>query len=150
MKKFYLIVSLSAAVLVFAASLPGMAEGVGPDIVTMRVDGIVIDGNMWVNLTQNEKWTYLFGFEDGARDTAIHYVPDARTRDIIYEGLPTSLGEEKSIKYLISEIDSFYSNDKNRTIPVNAALLTVRNRLMGVDEENIEKYVSYLRGNREE
>jgi hypothetical protein len=124
------------------------AEAVGGiyDVVTLRVDKVVIDGNMWVNLEESEKWTYLFGFEDGARDIAMHYVPEPETRDIIYEGLPTSLVGEGSVKHLIAEIDAFYQDRKNMMIPVNSALLVVRNRSMGVDEDKIEKYVNYLRG----
>jgi hypothetical protein len=120
------------------------------ETVTLRVDGVVIDGNLWVNLEKGEKWTYLFGFEDGARNTAIHYVPDEGTRDMIYQGLPTRLMEINSIDELVREIDRFYSVENNRTIPVNSALLVVRSRLTGVSEENIEKYLSYIRGKEKE
>lgn len=122
----------------------------GVEKVTLRVDGVVIDGNLWVNLEKGEKWTYLFGFEDGARNTAIHYVPDEGTRDMIYQGLPTRLGEINSVDELVREIDRFYAVENNRTIPVNSALLVVRSRLTGVSEENIEKYLSHIRGKEKE
>ena len=126
MRKYGIAIFLLTAVLSFTVCISQAEEdpaisGVS-DIVTMRVDGIVIDGNMWANLTKSEKWTYLFGFEDGARDTAIHYVSDADTRGAVYNALPTSLGGGMSIKDLISRIDEFYSDGRNMSIPVNAAL----------------------------
>ena len=114
-------------------------------MINLKVDRVVIDGKMWRHFSENEKWTYLFGFEDGARSTAMHYVPDEALRQSIYKGLPSSLTEGSTIKSLIAEIDEFYSDKQNLDIPVNSVLLVIRNRMMGVSEEKLNKYIKSLR-----
>jgi hypothetical protein len=104
----------------------------------------MINGSHWKSFNEKQKWAYLFGFEDGTIYTAIHYLPNEKSKERVYASLPTS-AENVSFEYLIKEIDKFYLNDKNVDIPISYVLLIIRNRLLGIDEDKIQRYIKYLR-----
>jgi len=46
---------------------------------------------------------------------------------------------------LIKQVDELYSDSRNFNIPISYVLLVIRNRLIGTDEKEIEKYIEHLR-----
>ena len=105
----------------------------------------MVDGNSWMNFDRSTKWGYLFGFEDGVRGTAIHYVSDVRVKSKIQKSLPSSFEGGGDFEYLVQEVDKFYSDDRNIDIPINYVFLVIRNRLIGIDDAKIRRYIEYLR-----
>ncbi|OGW76018.1 MAG: hypothetical protein A2Z72_02010 [Omnitrophica bacterium RBG_13_46_9] len=105
----------------------------------------LIDGFVWKQLTEREKAFYLFGFEDGVMGIALHFIPEGKDRDNVYNTLPTSTENCPQTSEIIKSIDEFYSDDKNTAIPMYYVLLVIKNRLAGVDEAKIQNYIEYLR-----
>ena len=143
----------SILVLLFISSLTYALE----DDFTLPVEGEfeamyitegMLNGQRWRTLQEKEKALYLFGFEDGTINTAIHYLSDEKLSAKILGSLPASAGA--SMSDLIKRIDEFYSDGKNIHIPVCYVLLIIRNRLLGVDESKIQRYIEYLRSGADE
>lgn len=109
------------------------------------IEGVIISGQTWNKFTRDAKWGYLFGFEDGTRNTAIHFISDSQLKNTIQGSLPGSIEGGEDFEFLIQEIDKFYSDDRNRDIPINYVFLITRNRLLGTDETKIQRYIEYLR-----
>ena len=100
----------------------------------------MINGHHWKLLPEREKWSYLLGYQDGVINTAIYYVPDEDDKTEVISSFPSL-----PMDVLIKSIDVFYSNDKNLNIPIPYVLLVIRNRLIGTDEKDINKYIEHYR-----
>ena len=105
----------------------------------------MVNASHWMFFTEKEKWTYLFGFGDGTINTTAHFISNEKERRKAYSSLPSSVEGDLPMDDLIKKIDQFYSDEKNLDIPVSYVLLIIRNRLLDVDEDKIQKYIEYLR-----
>ena len=105
----------------------------------------MVNASHWMFFTAKEKWTYLFGFGDGTINTAAHFIFNEKEKRKAYSSLPSSVEGDLPMDDLIKKIDQFYSDEKNLDIPVSYVLLIIRNRLLGVDEDKIQRYIEYLR-----
>ncbi len=115
------------------------------EVVQVDIDKSVISGTQWQKFSKGEKWVYLFGYEDGARNTALHFISNNEKKDSIYAGLPMQIKGESTISDLISQIDMFYSDESNKNIPINCVFLVIKNRKTGVQEDKIQRYIESVR-----
>jgi hypothetical protein len=115
------------------------------EFVDSYSNAIMMDGVVWNRLPETEKGFYLIGFEDGIMAVLVHFVPDEKKKRQIYSILPMSVKNAPALSGIVQKVDEFYADEKNVTIPIYYALLIIRNRLSGSDEEKIERYIDYLR-----
>ena len=121
------------------------AEAVVAEVEARYMERGMIDGSAWRQFTDGEKGFYLLGFEDGAMGFAIHFIQDKPAKEKAYSVLPMSLEDHPPLSKIVKEVDAFYSDKKNIDIPIYYTLQIVRNRLLGVDEKSIQRYIQYLR-----
>jgi hypothetical protein len=107
----------------------------------------MVDGKVWNSFDEKQKIAYLYGYEEGVMNTAIHYIQDEEKRDDAIYNLPTSVAEISTAGLSVA-IDDFYSEEKNLDIAISYVITITRNRLIGTPEEKIQRYIEYLRGER--
>lgn len=131
----FLISSFTCAEPVDKIILPHFSE-----FDAMYINEGIINGNHWKSFSEAKKGAYLLGYQDGVVNTAIYYVPDENDKAEVIESFPSmDMGD------LIKKVDEFYSDDRNLNIPVAYVLLIIRNRIIGTDEKDINKYIEHLR-----
>ena len=105
-------------------------EDFDPIATMMRgqyINRAMMNGREWVERTEEQKQSYLLGYTDGTFNAAAYYIPTEAKRNAAILSLPTSQGK-LPIEQLAREVDGFYADAKNRTIPISFALLVIRNR----------------------
>lgn len=106
----------------------------------MYINEGTVNGHHWKTFGEAEKGAYLFGYQDGVINTAIYYVSDDKEEAEVIDSFPSI-----DMDNLIQQVDVFYSDDRNLNIPIPYVLLIIRNRLIGTDEKEIERYIEHLR-----
>ena len=110
------------------------------DFEAMYINEGIVSGRHWKTFGEKDKGAYLLGYQDGVINTAIYYVPDEKEKIEVIDSFPSMDMDD-----LVKRIDEFYSDDRNLNIPIPYVLLIIRNRLIGTDEKDIEKYIEHLR-----
>lgn len=145
----YLIISILILLFIYTFCF---AEGIKEEF-SQRIDGRfeawfinegMVKGRNWKSLSEKEKYAYLLGYEDGTFSAVIHKLSGKQARRKAMMSLPISV-EGGGAEYTKKEIDKFYQNEKNLGIPIYYVLLIITNRLKGVKESKIERYIEYLR-----
>jgi hypothetical protein len=117
------------------------------------------DGQWWQTAPESFKLGYVAGYLTGreeqarrwgqlADDAAAQLPADARSQiepvlDALREG--DKAFADVSYAQLVEQIDSFYTPEKNRRIPLEQALTVVRQALAGVDQQYLYCQVEYFR-----
>ncbi len=135
------VAAIVLSILVFA----GVCCEASEEVIRVDIDKSVISGGQWQKFSKGEKWVYLFGYEDGARNTALHFIFNNKKKEGIYAGLPMQVKGDSSISELIEKIDMFYSDGRNANVPINYVFLVIKNRQMRVQEDNIQRYIESVR-----
>ena len=104
----------------------------------------MINGYKWSSFSSDEKASYLLGFMDGGVYTAAHFITDEEKRKEVYALLP-ALSAQLGFEELVKRIDKFYQDKKNKDVPLCYVFIIIRNRLIGVNEDKIQRYIDYLR-----
>ena len=104
----------------------------------------MINGYKWSSFSLDEKASYLLGFMDGGVYTATHFITDEERRKEVYALLPV-LSAQLGFEELVKRIDKFYQDEENKNIPLGYVFIIIRNRLIGVNEDKIQRYIDYLR-----
>ena len=106
----------------------------------------MLDGNDLASIPDPVKASYLFGYEDGVVNMVKQFGMGPEEKKEVLSTLPSSV-KDISMDSLISYVDDFYTDEKNLNIPVPYVLLITRNRIAHMSEEEIGKYVIFLRKN---
>lgn len=104
----------------------------------------MVNGNIWKILTNTQKEVYILGYEDGAVNAAMYYLPDEKIKKEVYDTLPSSIKNIPPTE-LIKRIDEFYFHGENINIAVPYIFSIIRNQLAEVNPGAIDEYIKYLR-----
>ena len=115
------------------------------DVESRYMERGMIDGVAWQQFTDDEKGFYLLGFEDGVMGITIHFIGDEERKKQALSVLPMSVEGSPPLSAVVKEIDDFYGDKDNRDIQIYYVLQIIRNRLLGIDEKKIRRYILYLR-----
>ncbi|MCQ9206446.1 MAG: hypothetical protein NG740_00975 [Omnitrophica bacterium] len=100
----------------------------------------MVNGEFWNNMSNQDKFSYLLGYQDGLMATTAHFVSGEAEKTKAMSSFPKGVFNQ-----LIPQIDEFYAEEKNMDIPISYVLTIIRNRQKGTDETKIQNYTEYLR-----
>jgi len=143
---------ISTAILLLTSPL-AFAQQTGKTILprfsefeAMYIHEGMVNGNHWKSFSEREKGAYLLGYQDGVINTAIYYVPDEDDKIEVIDAFPSIMPMDD----LVKRINEFYLDDRNLNISLPYVLLIIRNRVAGIDEKEIDKYIDHLRHSSDE
>jgi len=125
-------------------------EDFDPIASMLRVQYIsraMLKGHEWIERDEDQKRGYLIGYMDGMFNAATYYIPTEEKRAAAIQSLPMSQGA--AIGQLVQEVDQFYADAKNRTIPISFALVAIRNLRAAIGrtpehERQLDEYIASL------
>ncbi len=108
------------------------------------------DGKMWEKLDKAAKIAYVAGYKDGEENgLSIRSIYENKTTQAL--NIEQRLVNQNKILYnadipqVVSGIDKFYSDYANIYLPLPIAFQVVTDRIQGVSEDEVQKYIEERR-----
>lgn len=114
------------------------------------------DGSLWRTLTVEQKVTYITGFWDGMElghsfdlwgllNQGKEKEACAADADESFKTYTDKYGKNVSNLQIVNGLNTFYSDDKNKSIPIHGAVWIVLNSIAGTPQQTLDRLMETYR-----
>ncbi len=114
------------------------------------------DGSLWRTLTVEQKVTYITGFWDGMElghsfdlwgllNRGKEKEACAADADESFKTYTDKYGKNVSNLQIVNGLNTFYSDDKNKSIPIHGAVWIVLNSIAGTPQQTLDRLMETYR-----